>query len=65
VIKLHPLGGEPVNVWGVVDARPVATNGFGCMVIGHNEDDVWSPDMVLLGTPCLSHVCSLMVGYRA
>jgi hypothetical protein len=64
VVELHPFGREPVNVWCVVDPRSVAADGFGGMVIGHDEDDVGTPEMVFLATAWRCHGCSVMVEYR-
>lgn len=40
VVELHTLRGQTVNVGCVVDASAIGTDGFGCMVIGKDEDDV-------------------------
>ena len=40
MIESHPLVGNPIQIRSVVDARSVGADGFRCVVIGHDEDDI-------------------------
>ena len=41
-IESHAFGGESVEVRGRVYATAVCRNGVSCVVIAHDENDVWS-----------------------
>lgn len=40
VVEFHAVVVESVDVGGVVDVGVVGADGFGGVVVGHNEDDV-------------------------
>jgi hypothetical protein len=42
VVKLHAFLCQAVDVWSLVDARSIAPDGFGSMIISHDEYDIWS-----------------------
>ena len=42
VFKPNALAGDPVDVRGGVDRAAVATDRVRGVVVGHDEDDVWT-----------------------
>lgn len=40
VIEPHALLCQPVEVRRVVDTSAIAADGFGCVIIGEDEDDI-------------------------
>ena len=48
VVHPHAFIGQAVDVGGVVNAVSVAADGLGCMVVGHDEENVGSRHVVLV-----------------
>ena len=40
VVEKHTALGYAVEIGGPVDARPVTTHGVGCVVVGHDEENI-------------------------
>jgi hypothetical protein len=39
-IQPHPLSSQPINAWGLIDPMSVTADGFGSMIISHDEQNV-------------------------
>ena len=42
MIQADYILGKTVDIWGLTDSGPTATDGSGSMIIGDNEDNVRS-----------------------
>jgi hypothetical protein len=40
VVEANAFFGKSIDIWGLIDSCPIATDGSGSMIIGHNEDDI-------------------------
>ena len=42
MIQADYILSKTVDIWGLIDSGPIATDGSGSMIIGDNEDNVRS-----------------------